>query len=91
MLLVQQVPGEVVDRSDGAEGHGIVPPPQQVGPEHHGQVAVGHLVHFATGRHLEARRTDGQSDNWFGKPWRGRGLGGGRGQVSKTLPAPGRR
>lgn len=63
MLLVQQAPGEVVDGSDGAEGHGVVPPPQQVGPKHHGQVAVGHLVHFAAGRHLEARR----SHRWLGK------------------------
>lgn len=63
MLLVQQAPGEIVDGSNGAEGHGVVPPPQQVGSKHHGQVAVGHLVYFAAGRHLEATR----SDDWFGK------------------------
>lgn len=52
MLLIQQGPGEVVDWPDGAEGHGVVPPPQEVGTEHHGQVTVGHLVHLAVGRHL---------------------------------------
>lgn len=53
MLLVQQAPGEVVDWSDGTERHGVVSPPEQVGAEHHRQVAVGHLIHFAVGRYLE--------------------------------------
>lgn len=49
MLLVQQAPGEVVDWSDGTERHGVVSPPEQVGTEHHRQVAVGHLIYFTVG------------------------------------------
>lgn len=49
MLLVQQGSGEVVDWSDGAEGHGVVSTPEQVGTKHHGQVTVGHFVYLAVG------------------------------------------
>lgn len=52
MLLVQQGPGEVVDRTNGAQCHGVVLTPQQVGSKHHSQVAVGHLVDFTVGCHL---------------------------------------
>lgn len=47
LVQVEQNAGEVVDRSDGAESHGCVLPPQQIRPEHHSQVCVGHLVHLA--------------------------------------------
>lgn len=84
MLLVQQAPGEVVDWSDGAEGHGVVPPPQQVGSEHHGQVAVGHLVDFAAGRYLQ-----GQSSRpLVGESMEGETVGR---RDSEALPVPGRR
>lgn len=53
MLLVQQASGEVVDWPDGAEGHGVVSSPEQVGTKHHSQVTVGHLIHFAVGCHLD--------------------------------------
>lgn len=34
-VLVQEDSGEVVDGSDGAQGHGGVSTPEQVGAEHH--------------------------------------------------------
>lgn len=47
MLLVQQGSGEVVDRPNSAERHGVVPPPEQIRAKHHSQVAVGHLIRLA--------------------------------------------
>lgn len=55
LVQVQQGAGEVVDGADGAERHGGVLPPQQVRPEHHGQVRVGHLIRLALRRHLEEK------------------------------------
>lgn len=52
VLLIQQGSGEVVDWPDGAQRHGVVLAPQQVGAKHHGQVAVGHLVHLTVGWYL---------------------------------------
>lgn len=49
VLLVQQGSREVIDWSNGAERHGVVPPPQQIGTEDHSQVTVGHLIHLTVG------------------------------------------
>lgn len=56
MMLIQQGPGEVVDWPNGAQRHGVVLSPQQVGAKHHSQVAVGHLVGFTVVRHLNTQR-----------------------------------
>lgn len=55
MMLIQQGPGEVVDWPNGAQRHGVVLSPQQVGAKHHSQVAVGHLVGFTVVRHLKTQ------------------------------------
>lgn len=52
-MKVEQDAGEVVDWSDGAEGHGSILRPQQVGPKHNGQVGIGHLIDFALSRYLK--------------------------------------
>lgn len=75
VLLVQQRHGEVVDGADGAERHGVVTPPQQVGPEHHRQVAGGHLVHLAVVRYLKNTKRDAGGERQDGE--RGGGRGGG--------------
>lgn len=49
MLLVQQGSREVIDWSNGAERHGVVPPPEQIGTKDHSQVTVGHLIHLTVG------------------------------------------
>lgn len=58
LMQVEQDAGEVVDWSDGAQGHGGVLSPKQIGAEHHGQVCVGHLVHLAFGRNLNHNKHD---------------------------------
>ena len=46
LVVVQQGSCEVVDGSDGTERHGSILAPKQIGPKHHGQVSVVHLVHL---------------------------------------------
>lgn len=58
MLLVQQGSREVIDWSNGAERHGVVTPPEQIGTKDHSQVTVGHLIHLTVGRYLNTHTQD---------------------------------
>lgn len=54
-MVVQQGSCEVVDGSDGTKCHGSILAPQQIGPKHHGQVSIVHLVHLTPCRHLQGQ------------------------------------
>ena len=85
VLLVQQGFGEVVDGSDGAKCHGGILPPQQVGPKHHRQVRVGHLVHLALCRHLHTQKTQNELNVLIRRKYTNQLLGRG----NCIIPEPG--